>query len=248
MMMGFFAEGINVLSEALRSIAHVKVVAPDRNRSGASNSLTITAPVRLHHISEDVISVEGTPTDCVHLAMTGLFDSLPDMVITGINHGENVSDDVWYSGTVAAAMEGRFLGLPAIAISMAGDTPKHFKTAAKVAKMLVEHVQDRPLPPATFLNVNVPDVPWEDLQGFCITRLGQRHVAQPFIKQKDPRGGSIYWIGQPGDQADAGQGTDFHALHNKCVSITPLRVDLTHYDLCDILEDWVQDMNGLGDK
>ena len=240
---GIYAEGIRALADALRPLAHVMVVAPDRNRSGASNSLSLSRPVRLKTIAPDCISVEGTPTDCVHIAITGLLDVLPDMVLSGINAGGNLGDDVWYSGTVAAAMEGRFLGLPAIAFSLVGDEQKHFATAAQVAVTLFQYLLHHKLPSSTILNVNIPDVTYSQLQGFEITRLGTRHCAEPTIKTMDPRGQPIYWIGLTGKEEDAGPGTDFHAIKRHKVSITPLRLDLTHYEAFDSLASWVGGLN-----
>ena len=236
---GVYATGINVLADALSDVAHIDVFAPDRNRSGASNSLTLGAPLRIKKIDNGFMSVEGTPTDCVHVAITGLMNKLPDMVVSGINSGANLGDDVWYSGTVAAAMEGRFLGLPAIAISLCSDHGKHFETAGHVACQLVHQLIKEPLPAGTILNVNVPDVPLDHLQGFEVTRLGTRHQAEPTIKQVDPRGHAIYWVGPAGAEQDAGIGTDFYAVRQGKVSITPLRIDLTHYEAFDSLSSWV---------
>ncbi len=236
---GVYAKGIKVLADSVRHIAEVTVVAPDRNRSGASNSLSLSRPIRIKTIFENCISVEGTPTDCVHLAITGILPEHPDMVLSGINSGANLGDDVWYSGTVAAAMEGRFLGLPAIAFSLAGDTMEHYETAGLVACSLVQHLLRDPLPASTILNVNVPDVEYKDLKGYEITRLGTRHCAEPTIKQFDPRGEPIYWVGPAGAEADAGPGTDFYAIRNNKVSITPIRVDLTQYEAFDQLVSWI---------
>jgi 5'-nucleotidase len=239
---GVYAKGIAVLAEAIKAIAQIEIVAPDRNRSGASNSLTLNAPLHVRHIEPGKMSVEGTPTDCVHLAITGLLTEMPDMVMTGINEGANMGDDVWYSGTVAAAMEGRFLGLPAIAFSLAGDQYKHYETAGVVARELMQHVLADRLPQSTILNVNVPDVPYGQLQGYEITRLGRRHRAEPTIRQIDPRGHPIYWVGPAGPEEDAGPGTDFYAISQARVSITPLRIDLTHYESFDQLAQWVKRM------
>lgn len=234
---GVYAEGINVLMDTLRQNAHVDVIAPDRNRSGASNSLTLTAPLHIKSVGSGRISVEGTPTDCVHVAITGLLEQRPDMVIAGINEGSNLGDDVWYSGTVAAAMEGRFLGLPALAVSLVGDT--HYQTAARVVQKMIQHLIETPLPPSTILNINVPDIPFSEIAGYQVTRLGTRHCAEPTIRQVDPRGKTIYWVGPAGAEEDAGPGTDFHAVRHQCVSITPLRIDITHYEAFNQLEDWV---------
>lgn len=237
---GVYAEGIRVLAKVLAEIADITIVAPDRNRSGASNSLTLSAPIHCKQLEPGIISVEGTPTDCAHLALTGLLDTKPDMIISGINEHANLGDDVWYSGTVAAAMEGRFLGYPALAVSLDGE--QHYMTAALVVRRLVTQIMDNPLPAATILNINVPDVAPSELAGYEITRLGTRHVAEPMIRQQDPRGREIYWIGPPGLRADSGQGTDFHAVEQKRVSLTPLRVDLTHYDAFEGLSSWVGDL------
>jgi 5'-nucleotidase len=241
---GYLAPGIIRLAAALAALAEVRVVAPDRDRSGASNSLTLKSPLYVTEHDNGFCSVEGTPTDCVHVAITGLLDPEPDMVVSGINAGANLGDDVLYSGTVAGAMEGRYLGLPAIAVSLAGLPPKHFQlkhydTAARVACRLVTELQNNPLPKDTILNVNVPDLPWEALQGFQATRLGQRHKSEPVVKATDPRGRTIYWVGPAGPEQDAGPGTDFHAIRSGQVSITPLHVDLTRYSALEPLTGWV---------
>lgn len=238
---GFQAPGIICLAQALKSVAHVTVVAPDRNRSGASNSLTLENPIRATQVQTDVISVDGTPTDCVHLAITGLLEQEPDMVISGINAGSNMGDDVIYSGTVAAAMEGRFLGLPAMAVSLAGENLLHYETAAQVVLKLLARLKNHPLPVDTILNVNVPDVPLERLQGINATRLGRRHKSEPVVKQVDPRGKPIYWVGPVGPEEDAGPGTDFFAIRNKTVSVTPIQVDLTRYEAIEKIATWLQD-------
>ncbi len=237
---GFLAPGINILAKTLKEIADVIVVAPDRNRSGASNSLTLNDPLRITTAENGFVSVNGTPTDCVHLAVTGLLDEMPDMVVSGINEGSNLSDDVLYSGTVAAATEGRFLGLPSIAISLAGSKCENYTTAAHVAKQLVLKLRKDPLPRDTILNVNVPDLPLNDIRGFQVTRLGTRHIAQPTVKAVDPRGRKIFWVGQAGPEEDAGPGTDFHAVNSGYVSITPLHLDLTHYKVFEQLSGWVK--------
>lgn len=239
---GFLAPGINLLAQVLSEIADVTVVAPDRNRSGASNSLTLGNPLRVTTTPNGFISVNGTPTDCVHLAVTGLLNEMPDMVVSGINEGSNLSDDVLYSGTVAAATEGRFLGLPSIAVSLLGPKYLHFETAAQIAKLLVLQLNKDPLPKDTILNVNVPDLPLSELKGIQVTRLGTRHIAEPTIKSMDPRGRKIYWIGQPGPEQDAGPGTDFHAVSTGYVSVTPLHLDLTHYKVFDQLSGWVSSL------
>ncbi len=234
---GYKSVGIQCLAQVLSEVAEVFVVAPDRDRSGASNSLTLDAPIRATRAENGFIRVDGTPTDCVHLAITGLLDEEPDMVVSGINAGANLGDDVLYSGTVAAAMEGRFLGLPALAVSLAGQ--EHYETAARVVKFLIARLNEDPLPADTILNVNVPDLPWEQLAGFEATRLGHRHKAEPVIKGTDPRGRTIYWVGPPGTEQDAGPGTDFHAIRHNFVSITPILVDLTRYSALDKVANWL---------
>jgi len=230
---GYRAPGIRCLADALKTVARTTVVAPDRDRSGASNSLTLDSPLRARQADSGYIYVEGTPTDCVHLAITGLLDDEPDIVVSGINSGANLGDDVIYSGTVAAAMEGRFLGLPAIAISMVSFDAGHYPTAAQVVLDLLDRIKAQPIPPATILNVNVPDMPYDELKGWEVTRLGHRHKSEPVIAQTDPRGRPIYWVGPSGSEQDAGPGTDFHAVRNGCVSVTPIHVDLTRYDVLD---------------
>ena len=239
---GVHAPGLAMLAAALGKIADITVVAPDRNRSGVSNSLTLVNPLRVVTAVNGFYSVNGTPTDCVHLAVTGLLKETPDMVISGINEGSNLSDDVIYSGTVAAATEGRFLGLPSIAISLSGPRCEHYDTAAQIAKTLVEQLRETPLSHDTILNVNVPDMPFTELKGIQVTRLGTRHKAEPTIKAVDPRGRKIYWVGQPGPEQDAGPGTDFYAVNTGYVSVTPLHVDLTHYKMLDELSSWVQSL------
>ncbi len=236
---GVQAPGITRLAQALAGIAEITVVAPDRDRSGASNSLTLDVPLRASVREGGFISVEGTPTDCVHLAITGLLDCEPDMVVAGINAGANLGDDVLYSGTVAAATEGRFLGLPAIAISLVSSGAVHYDTAARVALHLVERLRKDPLPADTILNVNVPDRTWEELAGFQATRLGHRHKSAPAVRGTDPRGRPIYWVGPPGEGQDAGPGTDFHAVATGHVSITPLQVDMTRYAALEKVASWL---------
>ncbi len=237
---GFLAPGLNILAKFLSDIATITVVAPDRNRSGASNSLSLVNPLRVIKNENGFYSVNGTPTDCVHLAVTGLLKEMPDMVVSGINEGSNLSDDVLYSGTVAAATEGRFLGLSSMAVSLAGPKCEYYDTAAAIAKMIILKLKDDPTPKDTVLNVNVPDLPMSEIKGIQVTRLGTRHIAEPTIKALDPRGRKIYWIGQPGPEQDAGPGTDFHAVNSGYVSITPLHIDLTHYKVFDQLSGWVK--------
>ena len=236
---GYLATGINVLAEALSDIADLVVVAPDRNHSGASNSLTLHSPLRVHEVAPDRYFVTGTPSDCVHLALSGLFDEDPDIVVSGINHGANLGDDVIYSGTVAAAMEGRYLGLPAIAVSLVGQRPQHFDAAARVVVELLERVRTHALPDDILLNVNVPDRPYDELNGFEATRLGFRHRSEPMVKSTDPQGRDIYWIGPAGPGQDAGPGTDFHAIERGAVAVSPIKVDLTRYEALPTLGEWL---------
>jgi 5'-nucleotidase len=238
---GYFAPGLAALAEAMRSVGDVTVVAPERDRSGASNSLTLDRPLRVRRSHSGFLYVDGTPTDCVHLAVTGLLDQLPDIVVSGVNDGANMGDDTIYSGTVAAATEGFLLGLPSIAVSMVSRSNGHFDTAARVAAELVGRVMRRPPPSPMLLNVNVPDVPWAELAGMRVTRLGKRHKAQPAIPAKNPRGDTVYWVGPAGGAQDAGEGTDFHTVEQGQVSLTPLQMDLTYFDQLPMLGDWLRD-------
>jgi 5'-nucleotidase len=240
---GYRAEGLAALSQALAQLAAVTVVAPDRNRSGASNSLTLDVPLRVFPYEERKYYVlNGTPTDCVHLAISGLLEEEHDMVVSGINDGPNLGDDVLYSGTVAAAIEGRFLGLPAIAVSlvMQPSSGQHYATAARVAAELVMRIQRTPLHQATILNVNVPDVPYEALNGYAATRLGFRHRSERIVRSEDPRGRPVYWVGPAGVGQDAGPGTDFDAVANNYVSVTPLQIDLTRHAMLDDMREWLR--------
>lgn len=239
---GYFAPGILCLAEAIKThelCDALIVIAPDRNRSAASNSLTLLNPLRMSEQSPHVYSVNGTPTDCVHLGVNGAMEFVPDMVLSGINSGANMGDDVLYSGTVAAATEGRFLGKPSIAISLCGNT--HFETAAKVLMQVLNDLNKLPLNQNTILNINVPDVPYSELKGLKVTRLGGRHCSENVVKQNDPRGLPLFWIGPAGEAADASEGTDFHAVEQGYASITPLQIDLTHYAMHSLLENWVKD-------
>lgn len=238
---GYLAPGLQVLANRLSELAEVTVVAPDRNRSAASNSLTLEMPLRVTQMDNGFYSVDGTPTDCVHLAITGLLDNDPDIVFSGINNGENMGDDVLYSGTVAAATEGRFMGLPSIALSINSSHPAHYETAAFVATQLFKGLLKKPLPFDTILNVNVPDVAIDDLRGFKATRLGQRHRSESVIEARDPRNKKIYWVGPPGAQQDAGEGTDFHAVEHQYVSITPLQIDLTNHQRVADVKHWLDE-------
>ncbi|KTC78400.1 5'/3'-nucleotidase SurE [Legionella brunensis] len=237
---GVHAPGIRALANEMSLITETIVVAPDRNRSGSSNSLTLTRPLRVRQLDNGYYSVEGTPTDCVHLALTGFLQPTVDIVVSGINEGANLGDDILYSGTVAAAVEGRYLGLPAIAFSMVGHNIQYYDTAAAIARHLVLQLSTISLPSQTILNVNIPDLPLDKIKGIQVTRLGTRHGAEPVIKEYDPRGRPIFWIGPPGMEADAGPGTDFYAISQQCVSITPLQFDLTHYKVFERLSAWVE--------
>ena len=238
---GYRSVGIRLLKEALAALARVTVVAPDRNRSGASNSLTLDVPLRVFEAEPGVYYVQGTPTDCVHLAISGLFDYEHDMVVSGINDGPNLGDDVLYSGTVAAALEGRFLGLPTIAVSLctAPGSDDHFHTAAEVTRRLVAQLLASPLEQSLILNVNVPDVPLPALRGFRSTRLGFRHRSERIVPARDPRGCPVYWVGPAGPQQDAGPGTDFDAIAQGYVSVTPLQIDLTRHAALPVLGEWL---------
>ena len=239
---GYRAEGLHALSSAIRPLGDVTIVAPDRNRSGASNSLTLDVPVRATRYESDAWYVNGTPTDCVHLAVSGLFDFDHDIVVSGVNDGANLGDDVLYSGTVAAAVEGRFLGLPAIAVSLCVDagSPRNFGSAAQLAARLVERIRRSPPEASLILNVNVPDLPDGALRGLRVTRLGSRHRSEPVIAAKDPRGRDVYWVGSAGAGQDAGPGTDFHAVAAGFASITPLQIDLTRHAALPELERWLK--------
>ncbi|WP_329743145.1 5'/3'-nucleotidase SurE [Dyella sp. A6] len=241
---GVDAVGIRVLAERLGAVGEVTVVAPDRDRSGASNSLTLDAPIRASRMDNGYYRVAGTPTDCVHLALSGLLDNEPDIVVSGINNSSNLGDDVIYSGTVSAAMEGRFLGLPAIAVSLVSEDHKgvHYASAAQAVLMLMRRLLVDPLPADTILNVNVPDRPWADIHGFEVTRLGRRHRAEPCIRQVDPRGRQIWWIGPAGDVDDAGPGTDFNAVQRGYVSVTPIHVDLTRFQALEKVSSWMESL------
>lgn len=237
---GVYAPGLRALANELSTIADIEVMAPDRNRSGASNSLTLSSPINVKQLDNGHYSVEGTPTDCVHLALTGFFDTVCDIVVSGINDGANLGDDILYSGTVAAAVEGRYLGYPAIAVSMVGDNIQHFDTAAVITRQLIVNLAHHQLPAQTILNVNIPDLPINQIKGLHVTRLGTRHGAQPMVKDYDPRGRPIYWVGPSGDAADAGPGTDFYAVSQGCVSVTPLHLDMTNYKIFDQVSTWME--------
>ena len=241
---GYLAPGITLLAEMLAPLGEITVVAPERDRSGSSNSLTLDRPLAVRRAQDRLYYVNGTPTDCVHLAVTGLLKELPDIVISGVNHGANMGDDTIYSGTVAAATEGFLLGIPSIAISLAASFDSaggdHFRTAGQVAIELVRRFQQKPLGQPVLLNVNVPDVEHAQLRGFQVTRLGKRHKAEPVVKSTTPRGETVYWVGAAGGAQDAGEGTDFHAVAHNRVSITPLQMDLTRYSQLDAVGAWLE--------
>jgi 5'-nucleotidase len=236
---GYFAPGITLLAEALRQLGEVTVVAPERDRSGASNSLTLDRPLTVRRAPNGYFSVNGTPTDCVHIAVTGLLDFTPDVVVSGVNLGANMGDDTIYSGTVAAAVEGYLLGIPSVAVSLTSKLGEHFDSAIGVALQMVGRLRRQPFGEPVLFNVNVPDIPAARLGGLEITRLGKRHKAEPVVKLKTPRGEKAYWIGPAGGAADAGPGTDFHAVESGRVSVTPLRMDLTHNAQLARAKEWL---------
>ena len=237
---GYFAPGLTSLVEALSSIADTVVVAPERDRSGSSNSLTLDRPLSLHKSHNGFYYVNGTPTDCVHLAVTGMLDKLPDMVISGINDGANMGDDTIYSGTVAAATEGFLLGIPSLALSLANVSDENFSTAARVATDIVQRFKQNKFHEPILLNINVPDIPYEHLQGIEVTRLGRRHKAEAVVKSHNPRGEIVYWVGAAGAVQDASKDTDFHAIQLNRVSVTPLQIDLTQYGQIDTVKQWLK--------
>ena len=238
---GYQADGIIQLAKSLGEIAEVIVVAPSENKSAASSSLTIGKPLKPIQIEKNVYAIDATPSDCVHLALCGFIKKSIDIVVTGINFGANLGDDVIYSGTVAGAIEGRFLGLPSIAMSLASWECKHFDTAGEIAMLLVAQINKAPLANNTIINVNVPDIPMRDIKGIKSTRLGNRHKSEPSIQDlNDP---SLYWIGENGKEADNGEGTDFHAVSNNFVSVTPLQIDLTKYPEIKQVSDWLEKIN-----
>ena len=236
---GYFAPGLAILAKTLADLGSITVVAPERDYSGASNSLTLDRPLTVRESANGFRFVNGTPTDCVHLAVTGLLDQMPDMVVSGINLGANMGDDTIYSGTVAAATEGYLLGIPSLAISLTSKEGRHYETAARVARDLVARFQKQPITEAVLLNVNVPDIPYDALKGFEVTRLGKRHKAESVIKTTTPRDQTVYWVGAAGSAQDAGPGTDFHAVASDRVSLTPLQMDLTHPEQIPVVRTWL---------
>lgn len=243
---GYLAPGIQALWGYFQDSAiSATMVAPDRNQSASSSSLTLMNPLRIAEHEVGIFSVNGTPTDCVHLGLTGVCKQEPDIVVSGINNGPNLGDDVIYSGTVAAAIEGRFLGLPAIAVSLASWEEKHYDSAVKAVGHLLGKMPFFPANDKMILNINVPDLPWSEIKGFKVTRLGQRHRSEPVCEMKDPRGQTVYWVGPPGDEQDAGEGTDFYAVRNGYVSITPIHTDLTRYQALEQTRNWLNESSGL---
>lgn len=236
---GYFAPGLACLAEELSEIAEIIVVAPERDRSGSSNSLTLDRPLSLHKSHNGFYYVNGTPTDCVHLAVTGMLDFMPDMIISGVNSGANMGDDTIYSGTVAAATEGFLLGIPSLAVSLVGTSNANYLTAARVAADMVKRFRENDIQSPVLLNINVPDIEYQKLEGIEVTRLGRRHKAEPVIKSKSPRGETLYWVGAAGAAQDAGKGTDFYAIQHNRISVTPLQIDLTRYDQLDLITRWL---------
>ena len=245
---GVHSPGLQALHDGLQGLGHLEVVAPDRDHSGASNALTLSRPLTVENHPNGFCSVDGTPTDCVHLAVNGLFDEPFDRVVSGINTHANLGDDIIYSGTVAAATEGRNLGLPAIAVSLVNEGRFHYETAARVVRALLESDQPLTLGPRCILNVNVPDVPWEEIAGFRVTRLGHRDRAEGAVPMTCPRGKARYWIGAAGKGSDAGPGTDFNAVRENYVSITPVHVDMTRHEVLSPLREWVELLSGRGGR
>lgn len=236
---GYFAPGLACLAEVLSELAEVIVVAPERDRSGSSNSLTLDRPLSLHKSHNGFYYVNGTPTDCVHLAVTGMLDVMPDMIISGVNNGANMGDDTIYSGTVAAATEGFLLGIPSLAVSLVGASGGNYLTAVRVATDMVKRFKENGIQCPVLLNINVPDIEYQQLEGIEVTRLGRRHKAEPVIKSQSPRGENLYWVGAAGAAQDAGKGTDFYAVQHNRVSVTPLQIDLTRYDQLDLITRWL---------
>ncbi len=240
---GVHALGIKILQQTLAEFAEVTTVAPDRNCSGASNSLTLLNPLRAQQLDNGFYSVNGTPTDSVHLGISQLVEDTPHLVVAGINNGANLGDDTLYSGTVAAATEGRHMGLPAIAVSLVGKHEQHYQTAATVTAKIIQHLAKYPIGNNQILNINVPDVPLSELKGIKVTRLGHRHKAEMMKKVKDPWQRDIYWYGTLGEELDGGEGTDFHAVANGYASVTPLTVDMTAYKSIDSMTQWMSELS-----
>jgi 5'-nucleotidase len=237
---GYLAPGLVALAEAMRQFGEITVVAPEQNHSGASNSLTLSRPLTVHRADNGFLFINGTPTDCVHIALTGLLEHRPDLVVSGINNGQNMGDDTIYSGTVAGAMEGYLFGVPSIAFSLVERGHAHLDSAARIASEVVARYMAAPIPGPFLLNVNIPNLPYAEVRGIVGTRLGKRHHAEPVVRSENPRGETIYWVGGAGTARDAGPGTDFHATANGYVSVTPLQVDLTHDEQLPIVSSWLQ--------
>ena len=237
---GYYAPPIALLAKLLASLAEVTVVAPERDRSGSSNSLTLDRPLTVRRAQSGFYYVNGTPTDCVHVAVTGFLEQAPDLIVSGINDGANMGDDTLYSGTVAAATEGFLLGIPSMAVSLSLDGRENYATAGRVTVELVTRFMERPFSQPVLLNVNVPDVEYGALRGVQVTRLGRRHKAEPVVKGMSPRGETVYWVGPAGAAQDAGEGTDFHAIANRRVSVTPLQVDLTRSTQLEAVAEWLR--------
>ena len=235
---GYLAPGIQELARRMRRFGNVTVVAPEQNHSGASNSLTLNRPLSVHQVQENVFFVNGTPSDCVHIALTGLLPQKPDIVLSGINCGQNMGDDVLYSGTVAAAMEGFLFGCASFAFSQVHSGCAYLDSAAETAERIIENYIKKPLPAPFLLNVNIPNRTVDQLNGLLVTRLGRRHSAQSVIEQINPRGQKIYWLGAAGDARDSEQGTDFWATDHDYVSATPLQVDMTNYAVLENVRAW----------
>ncbi|NCX93476.1 MAG: 5'/3'-nucleotidase SurE [Gammaproteobacteria bacterium] len=240
---GILAPGIVALAKALSEIAKITVIAPDRNMSGVSSAISLETPLRVMEVRDNWYQLNGTPADCAKLALSGFLNDEPDLVVSGINSGQNLGDDVVYSGTVGAAIEGRFLGLPSIAISCAGSKePMHFDTAAQIALKLVKNLKRQPIDPGLILNVNVPNLPLSELKGIRVTRQGERHFSEPLVPTVDGRDKRIYWLGEPGRIKDGSEGTDFHAIHTGYVAVTPMRVDMTAHQMINKMQRWVEEM------
>lgn len=233
---GVTAPGLNALVSALEAVGEVWVYAPDRNRSGVGHGISLDRPLRVQELRERWFSVDGTPSDCVLLAVRDLMKQKPSLVFSGINNGANMGDDVTYSGTVAGAYEGMLLGVPSAAISIVTRTPEHFETAAQFAATIAQHLLENGLPEDTALNVNVPDLPMAELEGVAITRMGRRTYAEEIITRHDPRGTAYYWIGGDGSGHRSDDGTDFEAIDNRKISVTPLHRDLTNFQALDVLK------------
>ena len=237
---GYLAPGLQALADAVRPFGEIFVVAPEQNHSGASNSLTLNRPLSVHRGANGFLFVNGTPTDCVHIALTGLLAERPDLVVSGINDGQNMGDDTIYSGTVAAAMEGYLFGIPSIAFSLVEKGHAQLATAAAIAAQLVGRIARQPLSSPCLLNVNIPNLVQDAIRGVAVTRLGKRHPSEPVIRAQSPRGDTIYWVGPSGLAKDAAEGTDFHAVANGFVSLTPLQIDLTDTAQVPAVRDWLR--------